>query len=100
MNWRKFLEPDFTKLIVFFAIEFITVIITVIPALPLLPEILIPFNFIISSFINLTNVNPTDFSSIQYASVILGLIRFLDLVWHYLISCFIIWVYTRVKKKK
>ena len=100
MNWKKFLEPDFKKLIVFFIIEFITIVVSVIPAIPLLLEALIPFNFIISSFTNLTNVNPTDFSSIKYVSIILGLIRFLELVWHYVISCFIIWIYSKIRKKK
>jgi len=96
MKLKEFFKPDFAKLILFFIIEAITIVAY---ALPFILEVLIPFNFIISSFTNLASINPSDLASIQSSYGILGLVRFFDLLWHYTISCFIIWFYTKLKKK-
>ena len=97
MNWKEFFKPDFVKLFIFFIIEAVTILPFIFP---FILDVLIPFNIIISNFVNLTSINPNDLTSVQSAYAILGLIRFLDLLWHYTISCFIIWIYYKVKTKK
>ncbi|MFH1474059.1 MAG: hypothetical protein ABIE55_04190 [Candidatus Aenigmatarchaeota archaeon] len=106
MNWKNFLKPDLKKIIVF-SIELIILIFFIIYP-PVLSSIthydgtecsgsIEHYGYPITIFnIDSRHCIDTNYQKlyyVNYTNLILLLISF------YIISCFIIWIYNKVKKK-
>ncbi len=103
MNFKQFLKPNWRKIVVFFCIIFfVTTITSILPHMENNPYTFI-FIFIlipgtITSVIGHFNVLGMD--NLVVSSLINSTVLLIDILWFYILSCLIIWIYDKVKKKK
>jgi len=94
MNLKQFLKPDWRKIVIFmifFALSYIYTVTTLIPALGL--------TFLFHGF-PLGYFRITVRYNVIQASKILWVGLLADIIFWYLLSCLIIWIYDKLKKKK
>jgi hypothetical protein len=111
MNWKQFLKPDWRKIVIFFIILFLELqLLGIIFRYPPEPPIQ---SFCCQDFkktgimpdyckeINLTVEGCLKYENIRKTEAFYNLlILIFDIVIVYIISCFIVWVYDKVKKRK
>ena len=96
MNWKGFLKPDWKKIIIFI----------------ILLIIFLPFKYVVSAalpiiwagrglplpiYIDILVGEGMVWTTINYP--LLGVLLIIDLIFWYFLSCFIVWIYDKVKKK-
>ena len=95
MNWKQFLKPDRKKIIVFFVFVFIILLYLLFgPIFPIVGDVLlsIPLFSLMCPVFGSSN---SIFCLIQNILVII----IIPLYW-YLLSCLIVWLYDKVRKKE
>jgi len=93
MNLKKFLKPDWRKIVIvmiFFALSYIYTVTTLIPALGL--------TFLFHGF-PLGYFRITARYNVIQASKILWVGLLADIIFWYFLSCLIVWIYDKLKKK-
>jgi phosphatidylserine synthase len=95
MNWKKFLKPDWRKIVIFvilFVIGFITFLISSSFGVRVIPDS--ATEVLIAIFL------PTIFITQFLGSSNIGFILILTMVYWYILSCLIVWIYDRFRKVK
>jgi hypothetical protein len=96
MNWKKFFKPDWRKIAIFFVLLILT-IFSVQACGQITPAFSYNLLFAPFYFYNILNRQYFDFYSNCDTSYIP--LIFSTIYW-YLLSCLIIWIYEKTKKKK
>lgn len=94
MNWKEFLKPDWRKIVIFVILFVMLIIIANLYPPKLIPSWLENLNIIFYF---------PDFFIFEILKLSISTVIFLfilDLIYWYLLSCLIVWVYDKVKKKK
>jgi hypothetical protein len=99
MNWKKFLKQDWRKIVIFVVILFFSLILFIFlnltGGLPPTDEQIAQRN-LISSILMIIN---WPLNIIGENSIINLILLVLDFVWIYLLSCLIVWIYDKLKKR-
>jgi hypothetical protein len=100
MNWKEFLKPDLRKVAIFLIIFFLLPVPLYVGCTPCHAFCIFCFPHweFISLFSFLTNIIENEYYH-YYLQVFAIFIYILELITFYSISCLIVWIYEKVKKK-
>jgi len=97
MSWKDFLNPDWRKMVLFFLLScfFISVFWGLFYTSSIIRFFAYPFSHIYDIFVN------SEFASQHFiiAKLLSTTLLTIDRFYYYLLSCLIIWIYNKRKKK-
>lgn len=92
MNWKEFLKPDWRKILLF---VILSILLSAIPNFVIEIPVFCGLSFGIPLPFYCSLILPFDFNG---GFVITNL--FVDIIFWYLLSCLIVWIYGKLKKEK
>lgn len=98
MNWKEFLKPDFKRIVVFIIIFIIFSFIPIWTTIRCFTWECMPGPTTSSFFDSLESMKNKEFFDFRYFTPWI-ILFFVSLILSYILSCFIVWVYDKVKKK-
>jgi hypothetical protein len=106
MNVKQFLKPDWKRLLVFIFLPIVISFITEIFLFnfQLSQEAIKIISIIVHPFLNVTVLFlPSVFFTVEQVNaktIIVAIASIFDSLYLYILSCFIVWIYNNIRKKK
>jgi len=100
MKLKEFFKPTWNKLLLFFIVEFLFTLIILLGHIPgFIIFILAPTSFLSASLGYMMKNISFSLEAVVLLSLGLSILEVLLLLYRYIITCLIVWVYDKVKKK-
>lgn len=96
MNFKQFLKPDWRKIVIFFILMILSIFSFFHMTLVSLPFAVVPSLWDVLASVLAPSLVVIYGFYFPYSVLII----LITIIYWYLLSCFIVWIYNRIKKKK